>query len=88
MSPHARQLRRLAALRRTPLPPFIRRCHKLRFDDELGAKLALATIRRRDNPVRAKLERRAYHCPQCAGWHLTACPSWAATTTRHTGGAR
>jgi hypothetical protein len=53
-----------------------RRCHKLRFDDELAAKLALATIRRRDNPLRAKLERRAYHCPTCTGWHLTARRSW------------
>lgn len=48
------------------------RCRKRRFRDEVAAKLALATIGRRDNAARPKTERRAYPCPSCRGWHLTS----------------
>jgi hypothetical protein len=49
-------------------------CGKVRFHDEIAAKIALAKIRAKDNPRRPKTERRVYHCPKCAGWHLTSRP--------------
>lgn len=45
---------------------------KRRYRDSIGARLALATIRQRDSAHRPKTERRAYRCPDCNGWHLTA----------------
>lgn len=39
---------------------------KRRLKDELAAKLALASTRRKD-----RRERRYYLCPRCAGYHLT-----------------
>lgn len=47
-------------------------CGKRRYKDEIAAKLALATVQHTDGSGRPKLERRAYRCPKCAGWHLTA----------------
>lgn len=43
---------------------------KVRYRDDIGAKLALAQLRRLDGPKH--LERRAYRCPKCKGWHLTS----------------
>ena len=48
------------------------KCRKRKFRDEVAAKLALATIHRKDNANRADREQRAYRCPECRGaWHLT-----------------
>jgi hypothetical protein len=40
------------------------------YADEADALIALAKIRGRKNGKQA--ERRAYHCTQCRGWHLTS----------------
>lgn len=86
---HLPRVRR--AVPRVPLPPTSPRCRKLRFPDELAAKLALAAIRRRDNPKRGKLECRCYPCSGCGGWHLTARRDWrtgppgSKTSPRRTG---
>lgn len=45
-------------------------CSKVRFRDELGAKIALSQIGVSDKTKRR--ERRAYKCPKCRGWHLTS----------------
>lgn len=50
----------------------MKRCRKRRYRDEIAAKLALATIQRKDKARRSKSERRAYRCPLCGGWHLTS----------------
>jgi hypothetical protein len=50
------------------------KCFKIRYRDEIAAKLALASIRHQDGSGRSKTEQRAYRCPQCRGWHLTAKP--------------
>lgn len=50
-----------------------RRCKKRRFD-EIGAKLALSTIARRDNASRPKTESRYYFCKSCKAYHLTSAP--------------
>lgn len=41
---------------------------KRRYRDHLAAKLALAMMRGGEK----RRERRAYRCPDCAGWHLTS----------------
>ena len=43
---------------------------KVRYRDELGAKIALSNTQRKTAGRRA--ERRVYKCPYCAGWHLTS----------------
>ncbi len=49
------------------------RCRdKIRYRDEIAAKLALATARRKDSSRRDKVETRIYACPICHGWHLTS----------------
>lgn len=45
-------------------------CPKVRYGDELAAKLALAKIQAEDQPGHA--ERRPFACPRCRGWHLTS----------------
>ena len=50
-------------------------CGKVRYRDEIAAKLALASAQRKDGSHRAKTEKRAYRCPKCRGWHLTAKPA-------------
>jgi hypothetical protein len=45
---------------------------KFRYRDAIAARMALATVRHQDKSYRPKLERSAYRCPSCAGWHLTA----------------
>lgn len=43
---------------------------KVRFRDEVAAKLAMAEINRLGNS--AKAISRVYRCPQCAGFHMTS----------------
>lgn len=43
---------------------------KIRYRNELDAKLALASTQRSRNPRRK--ERRYYRCPECKSWHLTS----------------
>lgn len=43
----------------------------MRYRDRTAAELALAKVRHTDRGSRPKLERRAYRCPRCRGWHLT-----------------
>jgi ribosomal protein L34E len=53
-------------------------CGKVRFLTEGDAKAALVDIVMRRNqieswhPVKKKMPRRAYQCPECLGWHLTS----------------
>ena len=47
-------------------------CRKIRYRDRIAALLALASAQRTDGSRRPKLERRAYRCPTCHGWHLTS----------------
>lgn len=47
-------------------------CQRIRYPDELSARLVLATIRRRRARSAGKVERRAYLCARCYGWHLTS----------------
>ena len=49
-------------------------CAKRRYRDPIAAKLALATIRQRDNSNRPKTETRWYRCNLCGGIHLTSKP--------------
>ena len=45
-------------------------CGKVRYKDEIGAKLALAKIWSED--TFGHREQRAYYHPRCKGWHLTS----------------
>lgn len=54
-----------------------KKCRKRRFRDEIAAKLAIATIGRKDNAGRPKKECRAYFCGSCRGWHITSVPAFA-----------
>ena len=47
-------------------------CRKVRYRDEIAAKLALASVQRIDGSRRSKVECRTYRCPRCKGWHLTS----------------
>lgn len=50
-----------------------RPCGKVRYRDEIAAKLALSRLLYQDKP--GHTERRAYRCkgPKgCGGWHLTS----------------
>ena len=48
-------------------------CRKIRYRDELGAQIALASTGRASRGrARPKDEARAYRCPRCKGWHLTS----------------
>jgi hypothetical protein len=56
---------------------------KTRFRDELAAKMCLARLQRiGDDAQRAKTPRRAYRCPRCRGWHLTALARHGGTAAR------
>lgn len=49
-----------------------KRCpDKVRYRDRIAALMALGKVRRKD-ATRETVERRAYHCPHCRGWHLTS----------------
>lgn len=54
---------RLDAIKRRP-------CQKVRYPNELEAKIKLARIRSQDHDDHH--EQRAYRCPWCRGWHLTS----------------
>jgi hypothetical protein len=46
---------------------------KVRYKDKMGAKMALATVRRRKTRHNAKKEERTYYrCMTCQGFHLTS----------------
>lgn len=51
-------------------------CPKVRYRDELAAKIALASTAAQANrrSDEKRQERRAYRCPRCKGWHLTSQP--------------
>lgn len=51
-------------------------CAKVRYRDELGAKIALANTAAAANRQgdEKRQEQRAYRCPKCKGWHLTSEP--------------
>jgi hypothetical protein len=44
---------------------------KVRYRDELAAKMALAETQRSDGDS-GRAERRSYRCPRCDGYHLTS----------------
>jgi hypothetical protein len=46
-------------------------CVKIRYRDRVSALYALAQTSARRKPT-DKDETRAYHCPDCSGWHLTS----------------
>lgn len=48
-------------------------CSKIRYRDEIAAKLALINTRKNDSK-RPKDEKRPYKCEKCSGWHLTSKP--------------
>lgn len=54
--------------------PGKRKCpsRKKVYSSEIAAKIAMAEIYWRDSSDRLKMEQRAYRCPQCGGFHLTA----------------
>lgn len=47
-------------------------CAKIRYPDELGARVALANCKAKGERQSTKLEKRAYRCDRCHGWHLTS----------------
>lgn len=49
-----------------------RACRKIRYKDEIAARVALARTTRADGSRREKREQRAYRCTTCRGWHLTS----------------
>lgn len=46
------------------------RCSKVRYRDDIAAKLVLSRLVRQDKE--GHTEARAYPCPKCRGWHLTS----------------
>ena len=59
---------------------------KFRYADRVGALLALA-----DSSASAKARRnevRAYHCPDCEGWHLTSRAAYVPPQLRRGRGAQ
>ena len=52
--------------------PRYTRCKKLGYQDELGAKMALADAQNR--PSGRRMELRYYRCPACRMYHLTSQP--------------
>lgn len=53
---------------------------KQRYRDRIAALLALSKISGETNRVR--IERRAYRCEKCRGWHLTSQPYHPRSRTR------
>ncbi len=47
-------------------------CSKVRYRDEIAAKLALASTGTKRHSRRVKEEKRHYRFPRCKGWHLTS----------------
>lgn len=60
-------------VKRPPRKP-VKKCAtgKHRFHDKIAALLALANVQHADKTHRPKIEKRAYRCPTCKGWHLTS----------------
>lgn len=56
-----------------------KKCHKVRYKDDLDAKIALANIKHKDSSRRPKQECRVYHCPRCKGWHTTSMTEYTET---------
>jgi len=55
------------------MKPRVRTCStttKIRYPDQLAARLALATLQREDDPEHQ--ERKVYKCEWCGGWHLSS----------------
>lgn len=50
-----------------------RKTHKIRYRDDIAAKLALARVSK-GKRSRSKDEQRAYFCSFCRGYHLTSQP--------------
>jgi len=53
----------------------VRKCstsHKIRYYDRVDALLALSRIQHTDSTKRPKMEKHAYWCTYCTGWHLTS----------------
>lgn len=52
------------------------KCAKVRYRDEIGAKIALASTRaasdRKAEAGEKRRENRVYRCPKCKGYHLTS----------------
>jgi hypothetical protein len=46
------------------------KCAKVRYRNNLDARIALAKLRAQDKS--GHTERRAYRCPECKAWHLTS----------------
>lgn len=46
--------------------------HKVRYADELGALMGLASVQRWGGTTHD--ECRVYECPMCEGWHTTSQP--------------
>lgn len=46
------------------------RCSKVKYRDEIAAKLALVKIQRQDKP--GHQESRVYQCERCRKWHTTS----------------
>lgn len=53
-------------------PPGRSSCGKIRYRDEVAAKLAMAEINRLGDA--AKEIQRTYRCQKCRGFHLTSKP--------------
>lgn len=47
-------------------------CSKVRYRDRIAALIALDRIDDVKRPIGSTREVRAYRCPHCKGWHLTA----------------
>ena len=60
-----KQQRRMQQPRQQP-------CTKVRYRDKGSALLALDTVQRKFDDEDVKVEKRAYRCPLCKGWHLTS----------------
>lgn len=52
-------------------------CSKRGYPDRIGALLALAKTGQKHHTRRPKDEKRAYLCPTCKKWHLSAIATWA-----------
>lgn len=54
----------------------VKRCRKRVFRDDVAAKLAIATIARKDNTSRDRREVRSYKCPNGRHYHITSMSEW------------
>lgn len=54
------------------------KCQKVSYRDRIAALLALSKVQHQDKSYRAKVESKAYYCPDCRRWHLTSKKRWRA----------